>query len=386
MTFHLRARVQRGSGFLLDLDINIADRQVTALYGPSGAGKTTLLKLLAGIADISKKDEVHLHFRDQTWHHQSGRKRQTFVPPHQRNIGYVFQDLQLFPHLSVAGNLQFASRRRPAGKQPLDETHLLELLEIRHLIDAPVEQLSGGERQRVAIARALFTNPQLLLLDEPLGAIDALARTSILAYLKQLQQGLQLPMVYVSHAREEVTYLADQVHVIRAGALARAMTRADFANDLSESAGEASLAAIITCRVTAQDDFFALTTTDFEGHALYLNAGQYQPGDELSVSVPARDLSLVRSKPADTSILNLIPATITDLHDPGSGTSALARLKVGSQHLLARITRKSLAAMNLSKGDAVFAQIKGVALSTELASKPSTSEADPQQAPEGKAK
>lgn len=241
MTIQLHTHIQRDTGFQLDVQASLSDREVTAIYGPSGSGKTTLLKLLAGIAQVSRKDTVQISFRGINWHLQDGRARslgrhrQAFVPPHRRNIGYVIQDLQLFPHLSVAGNLQYAARRRRPGSQDVKESQLLELLKIQHLVAEPVERLSGGEKQRVAIARALFTGPQLLLLDEPLGSLDPPAKAGILAYLKQLQAELQLPMVFVSHAREEVAYLADQVLIIQAGRVAQPMSKEDFANDLNQA-------------------------------------------------------------------------------------------------------------------------------------------------------
>lgn len=363
MTINVRAKVERASGFALDVDVSFPDRQVTALYGASGSGKSTILKLLAGITDVAPADEVAVSFRGVVWHGKDSRGKNSLVPPHRRNIGYVFQDLQLFPHLSVAGNLKFASRRR-AGD--VDERRILELLDISHLAREPIDKLSGGERQRVAIARALFSNPQLLMLDEPLGSIDAPARARILPYMKRLQKELQIPMIYVSHAIEEVNYLADHVHVLDRGLVVRSATAREFASDLLQGAAETDAASIISCRVAAQDEAFCLTTADFEGHTLYLSARDYKVGDQLSVSIPARDVSIARNEPADSSILNLIPAIVAGLHDPGDGPSALVRLRIGEQHLLARITRKSLRGLGIKAGDAVYAQIKGVALTTEL--------------------
>ena len=361
MTISIRARVSRPSGFVLDVDISCPDRRITALYGASGSGKSTILQLLAGIADISPDDAVAVNFRGLCWHDSS-----SFVPPHRRGVGYVFQDLQLFPHLSVEGNLKFASSRR-AGT--VDEEHIIELLDIRHLLKDTIDKLSGGERQRVAIARALFSNPRLLMLDEPLGSVDAPARARILAFLKRFQAELRVPMIYVSHAIEEVNYLADQVHLLDDGVVIRSATAGDFANQLPQGVGEPDAASIISCVVTAQDEYFSLTTADFEGHGLYLGARGYKVGDQLSVSIPARDVSIARSEPRDTSILNLIPTTVVGLHDSGEGYSALVRLRAGRQHLLAQVTRRSLHTMGIKAGDTVYAQIKGVALTTELESR-----------------
>ncbi len=360
MTLKLKASVDRRSGYSLDVDIEFPNNAITALYGPSGAGKSTILKIIAGIADRNAMKDAHVAFRSQTW-----QTEERFIPAHQRRIGYVFQDLQLFDHLTVAGNLAFAADRREGTTE---EDYIREMLDIEHLLQQPIARLSGGERQRVAIARALYSNPQLLLLDEPLGSIDAAARTRILPFLKEMQVEFDLPIVYVSHAIEEVNYLADHVVVLTNGKVSSQGSILDFTSDLLRGAEEPNAAAVIRCTVVEDDAGFDLVIADFEGYALYLTQSQagYRQDDPLSVSVPARDVSIVRTKPEDSSILNLIPAVVEEIHDPLEGPSALVRLAIGGQFLLARITRRSLAGMELGVGEHVYAQIKGVALTSQL--------------------
>jgi molybdate transport system ATP-binding protein len=372
MSIDVRAAIERDTGFSLDVDLSFAPDKVTALYGPSGSGKTTILRLIAGLESGSEVDQVEVTCNGEVW--QSTTR---FVPPHKRNIGYVFQHLNLFPHLNVQQNLMFASRRRRGGRirgarkqhnqeaGNINQQQIVELLDIQQLMNSSPAQLSGGEQQRVAIARALFSDPKLLVMDEPLGSIDREARARILTYLQKLQTNLTIPAVYVSHSLDEVLTLADFVHELKQGKLVNSCNVVEFAADLESHASDVDAAAIIACEVTEQDEHFALTQVSFEGATLYISAERYSPSDQIKVRIPARDVSLNREEPQTSSILNVIEMTISDVHDPGSGPSAMVKLRRGNQHLLARITRKSLSVMRLRPGEQIFAQIKGVALITD---------------------
>ena len=203
----LSAALNRTSGFSLEVNLSFHADRVTALYGPSGSGKTTILRLLAGLEGDCEGTSIS--FQGDVWHSSD-----VFVPAHERNIGYVFQHLNLFPHLTVEGNLNFARQRRRTTGNDIDEQQIIDLLDLGPLVNKSTQQLSGGEQQRVAIARALYRNPGLLVMDEPMGSIDTQARLRILPYLQRLQSSLDIPLIYVSHSLDEVLYLADFVHVL----------------------------------------------------------------------------------------------------------------------------------------------------------------------------
>ena len=375
MSIELNLDMTRDTGFRLKAALSFSPGKVTALYGPSGAGKTTILRLLAGLERGTAGDKIEVIFNGNTWQSTT-----QFVPPHQRRIGYVFQHLHLFPHLNVRDNLEFAARRAQRARHnnqlatnqlashqlanSKDKQQILALLDLTRLLDASIDQLSGGERQRVAIGRALFSQPEILVMDEPLGALDPATRTRVLPYLQKLQTTLAIPLIYVSHAYDEVTYLADFIHVMAAGQVVKSCSVIEFARDPQQALSEPDAAAIIQCRVLRQDTDYALTEIDFESQQLFINATKYQPGDSLRLRVPARDLSLTRVAPETSSILNLLRMKIIDIQDPGTGASAMITLTAGEQHLLARITRKSLAKLQLITGEDIFVQIKSVALVT----------------------
>ena len=365
MSIELNLDLTRDTGFRLKAALSFSPGRVTALYGPSGAGKTTILRLLAGLERGTADDKIEVIFNGNTWQSDTH-----FVPPHQRRIGYVFQHLHLFPHLNVRDNLEFAARRahRPRHNKQLattkDKQQILALLDLTRLLDVSIDQLSGGERQRVAIGRALFSQPEILVMDEPLGALDPATRARILPYLQKLQARLDIPLIYVSHAFDEVTYLSDFIHVMAAGRVVKSCSVIEFARDPQQALSEPDAAAIIQCQVVRQDTDYALTEIDFEAQRLFISDTRYKPGDSIRLRVPARELSLTRVAPETSSILNLLQMKITDIQDPGTGASAMITLTAGEQHLLARITRKSLARLQLITGEDIFVQIKGVALVT----------------------
>jgi molybdate transport system ATP-binding protein len=210
-------RLQRGD-FQLDVTLALAASGITALWGPSGCGKTTVLRALAGLDRAAGRVAIN----DEVWQDDAAGR---FVPAHQRAIGYVIQEPTLFPHLNVMDNLRYGQRRANKNSSAHDLEPAVELLGIAGLLHRRPTTLSGGERQRVAIARALASQPRLLLMDEPLAALDAARKADILPYLERLHRQLSLPMIYVSHAIDEVTRLADHVvlmdqgRVLNSGAL-----------------------------------------------------------------------------------------------------------------------------------------------------------------------
>ncbi len=354
MPLKLNCNLTRGA-FSLRVDTEFADRRVSALFGPSGAGKTSVLRIIAG---LDHTPGAQVSFNEEIWQDEH-----TFIPAHRRGIGYVFQQLNLFPHLSAADNLAYASHRRhkPEG---LSQDEIIDMLDISDLLDKRPGQLSGGEQQRVAIARALLSHPKLLLMDEPLGAIDQFARNRILPYLQRVHHALDIPVIFISHSLEEVLYLADHVYQIEAGRVASASAAIEFAVS-DAGATHNNAAAIVSCEVIDTEAAYALTRVSLDGQTLYISAEGFDPGELIRVKIPARDVSLTRTKATETSIINIIEGTVLDIQPASNGPVATVTLACGQQRLLARITRKSVNDLGLMAGDKVFAQIKGVALLTD---------------------
>jgi molybdate transport system ATP-binding protein len=351
-TIDARFRSTQGS-FVLDAAFSVPSHGITALFGASGSGKTTLLRLIAGLA----RAPGSLSVNGEVW-----QDAHRFVPPHRRALGYVFQEASLFPHLSVRANLEYGWKRVPHVERTLQWDDVIDWLGLVPLIDHQPHQLSGGQRQRVAIGRALLSSPRLLLMDEPLTALDAHARAEILPYLESLHRELDLPILYVSHALDEVARLADHLLLIDAGRityqgpLVDGLTRLDLPLAHRDMAGT-----VIDTTVVAHDPQFQLTRVAHRDLLLELPGVFGAPGQPLRVRVAARDVSLTLAKPSQTSILNLLPARIIELTDDAPG-QVLVRLALADTVLLARITRKSAHALNLQPGMAVVAQVKSVAV------------------------
>ncbi|WP_286804159.1 MULTISPECIES: molybdenum ABC transporter ATP-binding protein [unclassified Marinimicrobium] len=349
----LHFQVRRGD-FELAVDLRLPGRGVTGIVGPSGCGKTTLLRAVAG---LDKTPGGRLHLGERCW--QDGAQ---FLPTHRRRLGYVFQEPSLFEHLSVRGNLEYGWRRTPAAERHLSQEELIEWLGLAPLIDRPVSGLSGGERQRVAIARALATSPELLLMDEPLAALDPTSKQAIMPYLETLHDRLEIPVLYVSHAPEEVARLADHLvlmergRVLAAGPLAELMTRADLPLARADDA-----AAVLSGTVAAHDEHYALTRVALNGGTLTLARQPRSEGQSVRLRVAARDVSLTLSQARDTSILNCLPVRVVNI-EPYDNTRVTVHLDCSGQPLLARITRKSADDLALSGGQTVYAQIKTAAL------------------------
>ncbi|MBM4189368.1 MAG: molybdenum ABC transporter ATP-binding protein [Betaproteobacteria bacterium] len=341
--------------FRLQVDVRLPMQGVTAFFGPSGSGKTTLLRLIAG---LEKPARGFLQVGTAVW--QDGPQG---LPTHQRRVGYVFQEARLFPHLSVAENLAYGQRRAgsPQGTQ-VDRARLLQMLGIEALLTRRPERLSGGEAQRVAIARALLTDPQILLMDEPLAALDAARKAEILPYLERLHAESQIPIIYVSHQFEEVARLADHLvlleagQVVASGPLSELTTRLDL-----PLAYRAEAEAIIDAQVVEHDTAFHLTRVAFAGGHLWLPLHSAPIGSLVRVRVRARDVSLTLAAQTGTSILNILPAVLTDLAEE-SDSQVMLGLDVGGTRFLSRVTRKSVSLLDLVPGKTVFAQIKGVAI------------------------
>ena len=343
-------------GFELHAELQVFAHGVIALFGPSGSGKTTLLRCIAG---LERTANGAVQVKDEVW--QSGAD---FMPVHRRPLGYVFQEASLFPHLSVKENLEYGLKRIPPEQRKVQLEQVVEWLGLGKLIerDSPAG-LSGGERQRVAIGRALLTSPRLLLMDEPLSALDAASKRDILPYLERLHGELDIPVIYVSHSLDEVARLADQMvlmeqgRVIASGALNDVLGRLDLPTAHLDDTG-----AVIETTVAEHDTEYHLTRLDFPRGSLWVSGVEREIGSAVRARVLARDVSIATAAPLGSSISNILVARIEEIRDEGADRVNL-RLSVGTgQLLLSRITRRSCDQLGLMPGMEVFAQVKSVAL------------------------
>lgn len=352
MRVHLKMQLE---SFALDAAFSAPPVGVTALFGPSGSGKTTLLRCIAGL----ERPTGWLHVNGELWQDEK-----TFVPVHQRRLGYVFQEASLFPHLSVRANLEYGLKRIPSAERRVPLDQVVEWLGLSRLIERnDPAKLSGGERQRVAIGRALLTSPRVLLMDEPLSALDTVSKQEILPYLERLHRELQIPVLYVSHAMDEVARLADHLvlldkgKVIASGEMHETISRLDLPTAHFDDAG-----AVIEAAVAQQDETYHLTRLDFAGGHLWVGKVDQPFGTGVRARVLARDVSIATQAPQGSSINNILNARIEEIRDEGPD-KVIVRLKVGdSQMLLARITRRSRDQLSLVAGTYVCAQVKSVAL------------------------
>jgi molybdate transport system ATP-binding protein len=347
------------TGFALDVDLHVPGRGVTALYGHSGSGKTTCLRCIAG---LERAEDGFIQINDEVW--QDSRNG-LFVPPHKRALGYVFQEPSLFPHLSVRANLEFGLKRIPRSQRRVDMLQATELLGIGHLLERHPQHLSGGERQRIGIARALLTSPRLLLMDEPLAALDSKRKGEILPYLERLHDELDIPVLYVSHAQDEVARLADHIvllsdgKALASGPIGETLARLDLPLALGDDAG-----VVINGSVSAYDDHYRLLTLQLPDSAQHLRVA-HAPlalGKVLRVKVQARDVSLSLQAGEHSSILNRLPVTVTQEIAADNSAHVLVRLDADGTPLLARITRFSRDQLQLRPGQVLWAQIKAVAV------------------------
>ena len=354
MSIHARFRLPYPA-FTLDIDLDLPAGGVTAVFGRSGSGKTTLLRCIAGLEQTL---DGSLIVNDETWQDGSYRR-----PVHQRALGYVFQEARLFPHLSVAANLDFGRRRIAESERRVSLAQVVELLGIAHLLERRPERLSGGERQRVAIARALATSPRLLLMDEPLAALDQARKQEILPYLERLHDELAIPVLYVSHSPDEVARLADHIVLmedgcaVAQGPLTETLARVDLPLRLGEDVG-----VVFSGQVLERNAEWHLARIGFTGGEIWVRDGGAGVGRTVRLRILARDVSIARHRHDDVSIMNLLPATIITHAAEDHPALALLQLQVGGTRLLARLTRHSANRLELAPGQQVWVQIKAVAL------------------------
>jgi molybdate transport system ATP-binding protein len=346
MSVEIRIR-HRFKTFALDVAFMAERAGVTALFGPSGAGKTSVVNAIAGLfrpdgGRIAVGSRVVLDT-------EAG----IFVPARARRTGYVFQDSRLFPHMSVEDNLRFGHRRAP---HPMDENeieHVVEMLGLTHLLERNPRALSGGEKGRVALGRALLSSPDILLLDEPLAALDAARRQEILPYLERLRDETKLPMFYVSHAVDEVARLADEVVVLREGRVAAQGSVFDLLTRIE--GGIEGMGAVLDTRIESHGE--DLSVLVFDHGRLYVPRVGREVGTRVRVRLRAEDIMLAREEPRAISANNILPATVSAIR---YGAQAEIQIAMGAARLVARITRASAKRLELAPGAHVFAIVKSV--------------------------
>lgn len=351
MSIRVDTRVRKGD-FELAVCFEAPSSGFTAVSGPSGCGKTTLLRTIAGLEPAA---QGQVTVGGERWLAPGHR-----VPTHRRAVGYVFQQAALFPHLDVRGNLLFGHRRRAAASA-LAFDEVVDLLGLARLLRRTVTGLSGGERQRVAIAQALLSSPRLLLMDEPMAALDRASRQTLLPYLEALQRALDIPVLYVTHALDEVARLAEHMLLIQAGRLTASgsvndlLTRLDLPMAHGREAG-----AVIPGRVSGHDEVDRLTRLEFSGGELWVPRVELVPGTAVRLRILSRDVSLALQPVPGSSILNEFPARVVDVVEAGPA-EMVVRLQAGGETLLTRISRRAQRTLAVSPGRELYAQVKSVA-------------------------
>ncbi|MEQ8692260.1 MAG: molybdenum ABC transporter ATP-binding protein [Pseudomonadales bacterium] len=345
-----------GAGFSLSCDVTLPGQGITAIFGASGSGKTTLLRCIAG---LDKPTPGRIVIAGDCWQDDA-----TFVPTHKRALGYVFQEASLLSHLTATANLDYAARRAKTRQQYFTRDHIVELLDIGDLLQRYPHQLSGGERQRVAIGRALMSQPRLLLMDEPLASLDSERKQEILAYIARFNAETDLPILYVTHAMDEVTRLADSVLLMARGTVvANGRPDAVFSRQDLPLPDDQDLGVVLAGKVVEHDDQWHLNQLELTGGSrIWVRAGGQQMGELVRIQVLARDISVTLSNQQDSSILNRFQVEVTAVEKDEDEAFALVRLRAGSDTFIARLTQRSVNHLELAVGGQVWAQIKSVAV------------------------
>ncbi len=355
MTLAINVEHRQGA-FDLTVDLAIGGG-LTALFGPSGSGKTTLVNLVAGLI---RPDSGSIAFDGETWVDGSGRR---FMPPHRRRIGYVFQEARLFPHMTVRGNLRYGARFAPRGEPGETLERVVELLRIGPLLDRRPALLSGGEKQRVALGRALMAKPRLLLMDEPLSALDNDLKAAILPDIERMRDEAGIPILYVSHSIEEVTRLATRVVVMAAGRTVAIGRPDEVLNVVPTAAGAMKTGSFLHAVVTGHSPDEGLTFAESRAGPLFLRATDIPVGAHIRAFVPTSEVVLATSLPDGISTLNRLKGTVEEINDAGS--AIMVSIDCNGDRVLAEITRRSAANLGLVHGMPINLLFKTVSIAAE---------------------
>ena len=343
--------------FDLQIDHRLPLDGIMGLFGPSGCGKSTLLRIISGLEHSALGQ---IRFGDEVWQDSS---LGIFVPPHKRGVGYVFQDVRLFPHLTVGGNLRYAEKRSRRTDSKINFDGVVAALDLAPLMARRTQSLSGGERQRVAIGRTLLIRPRLLLMDEPLAALDVKRKAEILPYIERLPQAFQIPIIYVTHSIDEVARLAERMLVlgdgrkVTYGPVAEALERLD----LQPFAGHFEAGVVLTARVIRHDLKFRLTHLDHHGKEIVMPMADVAIGSDVRLRIRARDVALATKAPEGISIRNVLRGTVADIVEEPDTAFAETLVDIGGAKIRARVTRSAVAELDLVPGKPVFALFKSIA-------------------------
>jgi len=354
-TIHAAFRGQTGV-LAIDVDFTMPGMGVTALFGASGSGKTTILRAIAGLGKL----EGSLRVGGTLWQDSASG---LFMAPHERPIGYVFQEASLFPHLNVADNIKFGEKRSLwSGRTPPVFGHIVELMKISHLLARAPHTLSGGERQRVAVARALMRGPELLLMDEPVSALDRGGRDEVLACLEALHREARIPILYVSHDSAEVARLADHLVIIKAGRKeAEGPTGTLFSQlDFTPPDGRSEAGVMLEATVQSHDKGMSLTQLEAGDQTLTTPLIDAAIGSRVSVRVKARDVALALKKPEAISIRNILKGKIADIHDAEDVCHVDVLVDIGGRQIRSQVTHDACRDLSLEVGTPVFALVKSM--------------------------
>jgi molybdate transport system ATP-binding protein len=354
--FSIRA-LKRRDGFTLDVAIEAAERGVIGLFGRSGCGKTTLIHIIAGLLDA---DEARIAIGGSVI---EDTLRGARTPPEKRRFGYVFQDARLFPHLDVLGNLRYGERRARGAlsSSPITLDQVVPMLGLEELLQRRVQQLSGGERQRVALGRALLAQPRLLLLDEPLAALDSARREEVLPYLERLRDELSLPIVYVSHQFDEVLRMATHVVLLDHGRVAAQGPLEDVSlhPELRSIIGPESVGAVLHGTIESADEGAGLAAVRIGENLLQVSLRGARIGSGIRVQLLARDIILATSQPTGLSVRTTLKGKISRIVRDDAD-SELIFVDLGGAMIMARVTTAAIAALNLHKDMPIYALVKAM--------------------------
>lgn len=343
--------------FRLQADFSLPGSGVSAIFGPSGCGKTSLLRAIAGLEPSATGS---LSVNGQQW--LSG---DSTLEVEKRGVGLVFQDPSLFQHLTVEENLLFGRKRLRNVKQSTDFKELVNSLELEHLLARRPEGLSGGETQRVALGRALLAQPRLLLMDEPLSALDQTARVRLMSILEEFLQHIDIPVLYVTHSSDEVARLADNIVLLADGTVTASGPLQQVLGAIDSDLSRSDTAFSVLEGSIASQQLAGLTTVDCGNGILFRipqPANGAVSGSRARLRVRARDVSICLEQPQHSSILNILPAVVEELAPEASTGSRLLRLDIAGNRVLCQLSEYSVQQLGLAPGQAVFAQIKSASL------------------------
>ncbi len=354
MSLQVKARLER-NGFTLDVDTTLLMTGVTALFGRSGCGKTSLLRVISG---LDRVPGAVVRFMDQVW--QDGHQ---FVPLHRGRVGFVFQEHSLLPHLSVRANMEYGYRRTPANLRRHQLLEVSTILGIGELLDRPVDQLSGGQRQRVSLGRTLLASPQLLLLDEPLAALDTQTKREIMPFLSRLARQAGVPIILITHAPDEVERLADRVAFMHEGRIAKVEDLRDaVARKDSPLFDDEGPFAVLIGHVTHSDERGLCRFTMSQGTAMWLPYRDGLEDSEQRLRISARDVTLARKELDEVSVLNQLPVVIQEIFPEAGGECTVTCTLCDGQVLMAQVPSWSVEQLRLQPGLPVYAMIKSLAV------------------------